>query len=236
MTLYFIFKSIKSDSKQGLIVQSLPPIVRAELKTSILEINGYDGDIVTELGYKAYDRTVTIALDSTANTDDILSWLTGKGDLVLSNEPDKVYKAQVIKQIEVTQKGHFKFFKVVFHVQPFKFSMYDSLKSVSSAQITAKKISINNKGTLTAKPLIYIEGSGTVEFKVNNKWIFKYTFKPGETRVYIDSLKEDAYSEDGVLKNRNMVGDFIILEPGQSDITWSGTLTEVKINIRSRWI
>lgn len=54
-------------------------------------------------------------------------------------------------------------------------------------------------------------------------------------KVTIDSLKEEAYL-DGVYKNRNMLGEFPKLEVGKNTISWTGTLTKIEIQPKSRWL
>ena len=46
----------------GLVVGELPPITKSQIRTSVEEIDGRDGDIITKLGYAAYDKTVRIGL------------------------------------------------------------------------------------------------------------------------------------------------------------------------------
>ena len=53
--------------------------------------------------------------------------------------------------------------------------------------------------------------------------------------VTIDSVEENAY-KDGVYKNNNMIGNFPILEPGVNAISWSGSLTMIVVEPKSRWI
>ena len=57
---YFIFRGINSNSIKGLIVQELPQIVKAKKRFNKTEIEGLDGDILEELGYEAYDKTIKI--------------------------------------------------------------------------------------------------------------------------------------------------------------------------------
>lgn len=92
-----------------------------------------------------------------------------------------------------------------------------------------------NKGNYYAKPIITIEGTGTIEFILNGNKIFRYTFPDGENKVVIDSEKQDAYLE-GVLKNRNMSGEFPVFEIGKNIISWEGKITNLKIASKSRWL
>jgi phage-related protein len=70
---------------------------------------------------------------------------------------------------------------------------------------------------------------------VNGNSVFSYTFPSNETEVYIDSELQDAYL-GSVLKNRNMMGEFPVLNSGMNEIAFTGTLTSVEIYARSRWI
>ena len=57
-----ILNGKSSNELQGLIIQSLPPISKSQIRTQIEEIDGRDGDIVTKLGYSSYDKSFDIGL------------------------------------------------------------------------------------------------------------------------------------------------------------------------------
>ena len=59
---YIILNGKRSDQIKGLLIQSLPTIMKPLVRTEIEEIEGRDGDIVTKLGYSAYDREMLIGL------------------------------------------------------------------------------------------------------------------------------------------------------------------------------
>ena len=94
---------------------------------------------------------------------------------------------------------------------------------------------IENIGNYIAKPKIQIMGLGTIEFILNDNKIFRYTFPDGEDTVVIDSQKQDAYLGT-ILKNRNMSGEFPILQKGENIITWDGVIEDIKVSQKSRWI
>ena len=84
-----IWKDKCSDDIQGLLICELPPISKPKMRTSSTEIDGRDGDIVEYLGYKSYDKTISIGLTRNYDLDAIMNFFTGNGKLILSNEPDK---------------------------------------------------------------------------------------------------------------------------------------------------
>lgn len=98
-----------------------------------------------------------------------------------------------------------------------------------------KPFEVFNEGLEVSKPKMVLRGSGTVEIFVNGSYVFDYTFPDGECEVVIDSEKEDAYL-DGVLKNRNMLGEFPVLVAGTNIIGWSGDVESIEILPRSRWL
>lgn len=110
------------------------------------------------------------------------------------------------------------------------------ISTVSLKHITMKSVYVvNNLGNEKSKPIIKIVGSGSVETIVNNKLAFIYIFPENENEVYIDSEKQDAYSGN-VLKNRNMNGEFPVLETGENTIRFNGNVTSAEIYPKSRWL
>ena len=228
-----IWKGKSSKNIDGLIITDLPPIIKPKMKTNKIEINGRDGDIVEKVGYESYTKSVGIGLTRNFNIDEVINYFTGEGELVLSDEPNKVYLASIYDSIEYDRLLRMRKATIKFYVQPYKY-----LKDEDKVELdvtTHTSVEVINKGLEISKPIISLEGSGTVEIAVNNINIFKYTFPNDETKVIIDSLEEEAYYE-GVYKNRNMLGEFPKLSVGSNIISWTGTLTKISIEPKSRWL
>ena len=228
-----IWKNIDSDTLKGLLICELPPITKPKMKTSIIKIDGRDGDIIEELGYESYTKNIKIGLTRNYDIDVILKYFTGSGDLILSNEPNKIYKAQIIDKIDYEKLLRFKTAVIKYHVQPFKYLKNENSVELSITNQTSLKVT--NSGLEISKPIITLTGSGTIELSLNGSSIFTYTFPSNETQVIIDSMQEEAYL-NGIYKNRNMIGEFPLLNPGQNTISWSGTLTKIKVEPKSRWL
>lgn len=228
-----IWKGINSSTIDGLIICELPPISKPKMKTSITKINGRDGDIIEEQGYESYVKTMSIGLARNYDIDQVMKYFTGTGELILSNEPDKVYNSTIFDKIDYQKLINFKKATVKFYTQPFKYKKDENEIEVNCS-VENQKV-INNIGLEIAKPIIELEGSGTVELSINNINILKYIFPDGETKVIVDSLKEEAYY-DTSYKNKNMIGSFPTLNPGDNTITWTGNLTKIKIQPKSRWL
>lgn len=100
---------------------------------------------------------------------------------------------------------------------------------------TDDNLLVMNTGNYKSKPVIELQGFSSVELIVNGNKLFRYTFPEGEDTVIVDSQKQDAYV-GSILKNRQMIGEFPMLEIGENIITWEGTITEMKISAKSRWL
>lgn len=125
MINYIELNGEKSTNVKGLLIQSLPPISKPKMRTSTETIDGRDGDIVTKLGYAAYDKEVGIGLHGDFDIDDAIAFFDSEGDVVFSNEPDKYYRYQIIDQIDFERLVRFRTAKVKMHVQPFKYDAVD---------------------------------------------------------------------------------------------------------------
>ena len=100
MINYIELNGEKSTNVKGLIIQSLPPISKPKMRTSIATIDGRDGDVVTKLGYSAYDKEVSIGLHGDFDIDDAISFFDSEGEVAFGNEPDKYYRYQILDQID----------------------------------------------------------------------------------------------------------------------------------------
>lgn len=125
MINYVELNGEKSTSVKGLIIQSLPPISKPKMRTSIETIDGRDGDIVTRLGYAAYDKQLSIGLHGDFDIDDAIAFFDSDGEVVFGNEPDKYYRYQILDQIDFDRLARFRTAKVKMHVQPFKYDAVD---------------------------------------------------------------------------------------------------------------
>lgn len=228
-----IWKNIDSETIPGLIITNIPPITKPKMKTSITKIDGRDGDIIEELGYESYTKSIGIGLARNYDIDRVMKYFTGVGELIISDEPDKVYKAQIIEKIDYERLIRFKTAVVKFYTQPYKYLKDE--KSIILDINNETLLKITNVGLEKSKPIITLEGTGTIEISLNGFNLFKYVFPENETKVVIDSLEEEAYL-DNVLKNRNMLGTFPIFEVGENTISWSGNLTQISIEPKSRWL
>lgn len=234
MRNYIIINGVNSLTKQGLAIKELPPITKPAMRTQTEEIDGRDGDIITKLGYSAYDKEIEIGLFGDGyDINDIISFFNQEGTIIFSNETDKYYRFQVLNQIDYDALLKFKTATITFHCQPFKYKVNESVITLSSGDNT-----INNVGNIYSKPILSIEGSGTISISLNNNQIFSIDLSE-TSEIEIDTTRLEAYDpSDGTLLNRLVTGDYdtFRLDSGNNTISISGTITNASISNYTRWL
>lgn len=160
---YVILNGVKSTTIKGLLISSLPPISKPLMRTEVEEIDGRDGDIVTKLGYSAYDKEMSIGLYGNYDVDEVIQFFDSAGTVTFSNEPDKYYNYEIIEQIDFEKLIRFKTAKVTFHVQPFKYSTVDQTYTFNNQFISFEEYSATKNGiTINAQNgVISVSGTGT---------------------------------------------------------------------------
>ena len=231
---YITLNGISSLTVSGLLIQNLPPISKPKQRVEIEEIDGRDGDIVTYLGYGAYDKEIKIGLFGSYDIDEIIEYFNSQGTVIFSNEEDKYYNYQIIEQIDFDKLLKYKEATVKIHVQPFKYSAEDNQKVFSIDEETS--ITIRNAGNIYSRPVITITGSGSIDLYLNGIQMFEINMGT-YTSITIDTNNMNAYNGSTLL-NRNVTGSYdnFKLNVGKNTISWSGTITQIEVDNYSRWI
>lgn len=122
-----------NDSRQltGVQVLEISPIHKPAMRRTIEYIDGRDGDIVTKLGYEAYDRYIVIGLHDCFDIDKISQFFESSGTITFSDEETKYYTFQMIDGIDYEKLNEFRKAKITFHLQPFKYSTVDGMVEFS---------------------------------------------------------------------------------------------------------
>ena len=236
MRNYIILNGKDSRYLDGFIVQALPPICKPKIRTQVEEIDGQDGDLVTSLGYSAYDKTLKIGLYGNYRIDDIISYFDSSGVVTFSNEVDKFYRYQIIEQIDFERLVRFRTATLKLHVQPFKYSRVETKKVFTIDRDEVTSVVVRNSGNTISRQIVIIEGEGNVSHSLNGKSILAINF--GEDRsITIDTEKMEAYNGN-VLKNRHVAGDYdnFVLSVGLNTISWGGKIKKITLENYTRWI
>ena len=233
MRNYVIQNGKDSRYIKGLLIQELPPITKPLMRTSIEQIDGRDGDVITRLGYSAYDKKMKIGLFGDYDIDDIIPFFNSSGTVTFSNEPEKYYVYDILDAIDYERLVRFRTAEITYHVQPFKYSNIEKLKVFSNP---ASDITIRNNGNYVSKPIIHIKGTGTINLSLNGVQLFSIDLSTTNS-ITIDTGMLEAYNDD-VLMNRYVVGDYdkFVLKVGANSVSWDGQLTYIAFEKQSRWI
>lgn len=231
---YVILNGKKSTAVQGLLIQELPPVSKPQIRSNIETIDGRDGDIITKLGYAAYDKQLVIGLSGQYDIDDVIEYFNSEGTVTFSNEDDKYYNFQILEAINFERLIRFRQATVTFHVQPFKYSL-----SEGNTHYTLKnnsEILVNNSGNIYSKPVITLYGSNTCGIYLNGSQVFSIDFGTDDN-ITIDTEALEAYSGT-TLKNRIVTGNYdnFYLPVGANTIKFTGSVTQCFIKNYSRWI
>ena len=234
---YIILNNVDSRTISGLLISSLAPISKPLVRTQVEEIDGRSGDIVTPLGYSAYDKVIKIGLTYNYNIDDIIEYFNSSGVVVFSNEPDKYYKYAIYEQIDFEKLIRFKTAEVTLHVQPFKFSLLEQPQTFNISESPAS-LSIYNAGNIYARPIMSITATGSVAFALNGSDILVIEFGETAQTIIINCEELNAYDEQNILLNRLVTGNYdnIKLNKGSNEIGLTGNVSSLTIKKYSRWI
>lgn len=244
---WIILNGKRSTLIKGLIIRSLPPITKPLVRTSVETIDGRDGDIVTRLGYAAYDKTVEIGLAGNYDVDQVIKFFsapkplrsqvevgTEEGEVIFSNEPDKYYRYAVYEAIDFERLLRFKTATVTFHVQPFKYSAADEEIEVSTSG-SSGVVTLFNRGNIYSKPIITVLGSGTVNIMKYGAVGLNMT---EQSMLTLNCQDANVYSIGGELANRCAIWEpkYLFMDVGSNSFSWSGTVSKFIIKDYSRWI
>lgn len=230
--MYFIFKGTKSIDL-GVEISKYTDITRAQKNSEKIIIAGRDGAIYKDIeGYQPYILSfgcIINKLDKNVSIDRILNWLTGGGDLILSEYPTKKYIAKIINNISIADViSIFPEFQVNFEVQPFKYNT----NQVNDTIILTKSAKVKNKGTYKALPIITIYGNSDIDLIINNKI---YNLKGVDEKITINSEIMEVYKDSENQNNKYNSFEFPLLEEGINNISFTGNVKKIIIEPKWRW-
>ena len=230
---YVEINGVRSETINGLLISELPPISKPLMRSEIEEIDGMDGAVVTKLGYSCYEREMVVGLFGDYDIDEVIKFFAQDGEIIFSNEPDKKYRFQMLSEIDFERLGKFRTGVVTFYVEPFKYSAVDETMDVTP---TGNSLEIWNNGNIASKPKLTLYGTGTVSLTLRNSVILVIAIG-SNGYITIDAEKMEAYKGD-VLKNRSVAGNYddLRLDCGKNLLSWSGYITRIIVENRSRWI
>lgn len=228
MRTSFEFKGISSDSFD-MVVSFLDRRQIPEEKIDVYEIPMRAETLVKHTGvFTPYVRNVECILKDTSQKMAITAWLRGSGILRTSIDPNGFFRANIISTVQFEKYGT-KFEKLTFQflMNP-PYYYFDT--GMAAIEDTTSPMGFTNPGNIESNPIIDITGSGNITLDVNGKVI---TLTAVDSYISLDSELQVAY-KDTVNQGDKMVGEFPVLIPGVNAISWTGTVT--KVRVLPRWV
>ncbi|HIZ80721.1 MAG TPA: hypothetical protein H9722_01330 [Candidatus Mediterraneibacter pullistercoris] len=188
-------------------------------------VPGMDGELVESDDYLSnlqIDCTFSIISKRFMdNVRDIRSWLSGSGNLVISDSPDVFYKVWKTEYGDISREiRKFGTFAASFICTPFEF--------LKDGQIPVDSVMFNPNDK--AKPIYTIMGEGLCTLTVNG---YEFTANVGQGAV-INSERQLSYKNDGQSINTDVTGDYerLWLPHGENEVSVSSGFT---LSIIPQW-
>ena len=237
MAAYFVFKE-KNSNEQGVRILSMDLPSRQAEPYDALHVPGRPEPMMhLQTGRSFLPITVKMEINRDADVRSILAWLTGSGDLITSDEPDKRYTAYACDTVSVSRlNGVYRSITVRFQCSPFAYAVANDPVTLDTSPAQLQTV-----GTMYSEPLIEISGAGDVTLTVNGTAL---EIRGMSGTVYIDVHTCQVYKLEYGAKT-SIIGsttgwiEQMVLVPSADAvnvISWAGNVTAVKITKNERWV
>lgn len=218
----FTFNNIVSSS-YDIIIKKMPPITSPLRNIETIKIDGRNGNLHIDNGtYDVKNITIECVVTTNDHINDIKGWLTGIGTISFSTEPNVVYDCVVKNQIALD--------KYLTHLRefPLQLELFPIGKSTTLTTVTktTSPATFTVGGTIGAKPILEVKGTGEATITLNGT---AFTLSTCDTTAYIVDCDLQNVTKASVQKNSEFVGTFPSLIIGTNNLSWTGTVSEIKI-------
>lgn len=226
------FKFKGKDSRDfGVLIYGAPQRTKPERRVERITIPGRNGELTQdEDTYEPYTISMQCSTRGSDRLDEIVAWLNGAGNLILSTEPDKVYQASIYNKIAISDVIYlYNSFLIQFRVHPFKYSVNaygDTLELTTATKV-------RNSGSIYSEPIITVYGSGDITLTINEKDFPLYSVNESIT---IDSEMMEVFKGNTNQNSKYGAVEFPRLEVGENEISWTGNVEKVEIYPKWRWL
>ena len=223
----FSFNGVYSSTYGVTIAEQLTSVI-PKMRYSTTNIDGYNGSKIIKQGYETIEYQLKINF-KWERLSDIKKWLTGKGKLILPDDTEKYYDAEILDRIEFKKKLIFGEATIKFLLQPIKHNVNPKVVQITQGTV------VENKGDFTTMPILTITAINNVELFVNGVKYCKLMFGGTRRTLVIDGQKQDCFFNNS-LANRSMDGDFPELSVGNNTITYTGNVTSASMEVCEQWV
>lgn len=235
MADWFNFKGVKS-TDLGVRVMEFPPLMLPEERVDFKPALGRSGNLTILDGEGVYEDIllqISTFIENLTQLNSIATWLRGSGVLVLGNMPDRYYKARLVNQIDIRRivRGEqHRAFSMIFRCQPYRYHYPEVAEATY-----AKGSSITNPGNEKSQPLYTVTGTGTIALTIGDKTI-DITGLSGSVAIDVELGVAYQPGSAPLVPLTSIVGrdDWpFTIKPGINAISWTGTISQLKI--KPRW-
>ena len=242
----------KSSDVTGLIIQELPAIVRPQMRTYVDEIDGRNGDIVTELGWSAYDRQIKIGLhgsDIQSVIEAVNTFFKRTGEVRFSNEPNKWQYYTIQDSIDFERLIRYRTATVTLHCQPEKYYFGNEYADTDRGEdllvLSTSNQTVTNAGDIDALPRLsgrIASGDSTLEWYIDDRLVMTLNKPTSAVMLFnIDLMTGKStiqYGTTTVSANRYITGNLsdMAVSAGNHTMRIDGTGVTMNISRFNRWI
>ena len=232
-SVWFEFAGARNTDK-GVRLLSLPVRYHPAERGEFIQVPGRDGSLWA--GEDAFDDVTVRVQCQTADDADMAvvdAWLRGAGELRFSDDPERFYRARVVKEFSrsaAMNRFVNQVFTVTFDCQPFLYH-----RGANDIPLDGNPDTVTNPGTYKSAPRLTIEGTGAAVLTIGTQIVEVDDLGGG---VILDSELGECFNLDETQLKNSVVTlmdeDFPTLQPGANIISWTGTGV-TGITITPRW-
>ena len=219
----------------GVILMEMPARPSFARRGEAVSPLGRDGDVwIPGNALETAQISVPCTSEDGFDAEAVRAWLSGEAWLVFSDMLERALRARAADGWDMKNlflRFDKKKFEVPFVVQPY----YYLYPEEESRTFTASGAHINNPGTAHSAPRIAIAGEGDFTVTVNAQLM---QFSGVSGGIIVDSELMDCLNADGITLANHlaMMDDFPLLQPGDNLISWTGSVTQITITPRWRYV
>jgi phage-related protein len=229
MAQTFTFNGTASTS-YDIIVKKLPLVVTPERNIDSIKIDGRNGNLHIDYEtYNSYNTTMEIIINDLTELDAIKAWLTGTGTIIFSDRPTIQYSCVIKNQLPFDMYAYnSKVVPIQMELSPLGLSTTQTTvtKTTSPATFTVG-------GTYEAKPSLEIKGTGEATITLNGT---EFTLTNCTSTAYIVDCDLQNVTKSSANVNDEFSGDFPSLIVGTNNLSWTGTISEIKVIYRATYL